>query len=414
MLFFVFLFIIFSSHYVTGQFGSYKQDFGYVTVRDGAHMFYWLYYTTAPVDHFTKRPLMVWLQERNTTWIKNFNVLFVDNPVGTGYSYVDDLNLLTTTNDEIAVDFVNLMRGFYKKNKKFEGVPLYICGQSYGGKMAVDIAIKLVEAEKEGSIRSNLRGFGMGNSWISPVDSTNSWGPILLAAGLVGPGGYDSIMTAAKKAEDAFNEGLYVNSTTYWADTQREVFRMVYNVNFYNIFEKTRTSASNRISQYERLSDMVFYDKMPSPTSRQEILDLNILMNTRVKEALNIPNNVKWGSQSDPVFNALMGDFMKPVTKGIEKLLNETDLIITKYNGNSDLICATPGQIKWVERLQWDGAEGFKKTPRHPVWVDNNLEGYYKSYGNFRFFWVQRSGHSVPEMNPAATSAFLRDMTSFG
>lgn len=33
--------------------------------------------------------------------MKNFNVLFVDNPVGTGYSYVDDVSLLTTTNDEI-------------------------------------------------------------------------------------------------------------------------------------------------------------------------------------------------------------------------------------------------------------------------------------------------------------------------
>lgn len=33
--------------------------------------------------------------------IQDFNVLFVDNPVGTGFSYVTELELLTTTNDEI-------------------------------------------------------------------------------------------------------------------------------------------------------------------------------------------------------------------------------------------------------------------------------------------------------------------------
>lgn len=33
--------------------------------------------------------------------IKNFNVMFVDNPVGTGFSYVDDVQYLTKTNLEI-------------------------------------------------------------------------------------------------------------------------------------------------------------------------------------------------------------------------------------------------------------------------------------------------------------------------
>ena len=41
-------------------------------------------------------PLDLNLEARDTTWIKEANVLFVDNPVGSGYSYVLDKKALTT------------------------------------------------------------------------------------------------------------------------------------------------------------------------------------------------------------------------------------------------------------------------------------------------------------------------------
>jgi len=71
------------------------------------------------------------------------NLLFVDNPVGSGFSYVDDESSLTTTNEEIGADLVHLMRAFLKKYPKFQTVPLYIFSESYGGKMAVEFALQL-------------------------------------------------------------------------------------------------------------------------------------------------------------------------------------------------------------------------------------------------------------------------------
>ncbi|XP_063822513.1 retinoid-inducible serine carboxypeptidase-like [Ostrinia nubilalis] len=436
LVYLLFVFLI-SSQYAAGQFGDFKQDFGYVTVREGAHMFYWLFYTTADVENYTDRPLVVWLQggpggsstgignfeilgpldlslqERNYTWVKNFNVLFIDNPVGTGFSYVDNNSYLTTTNDEIALDFVNLMRGFYEKNTEFEGVPLYIYGQSYGGKMAVDMGIRMREAEEAGTIKSNLRGIAMGNAWIHPVDATLTWGPLLLAAGLVDQEGYEEIQAHARVAERLFNEGLYFQSTAQWASTQGAVFRRTTNVDFYNILTKMPSQPDTR-SAYEISREMMIHDNSHMADTKQEVVNLYQLMNNEVKQALNIPDHVTWGSLSNAVFDTLRTDFMKPVTDGIEKLLNETDIIVTKYNGNLDLICDTPGQILWVDRLKWDGAEGYKNAPRNPIWEDNKLQGYYKSYGNFRFFWINVAGHSVPRDNPAGSRAFLRDMTSFG
>lgn len=46
--------------FVSGQsgVGPGEQDWGYVTVRPGAHMFYWLYYH----EKTTEEPLVIWLQ----------------------------------------------------------------------------------------------------------------------------------------------------------------------------------------------------------------------------------------------------------------------------------------------------------------------------------------------------------------
>ena len=97
------------------------EAWGYVDVRKEASMFWWLYgaQTNDPTERVHK-PLVLWFQggpgasstgygnfeeigpldvnlkPRNSTWIKEANVLFVDNPVGCGYSYVDNPRAFTT------------------------------------------------------------------------------------------------------------------------------------------------------------------------------------------------------------------------------------------------------------------------------------------------------------------------------
>lgn len=36
------------------------------------------------------------------------------------------------------------------------------------------------QAQKDGEINSNLKGVGLGDSWISPIDSVLTWAPFLL------------------------------------------------------------------------------------------------------------------------------------------------------------------------------------------------------------------------------------------
>lgn len=72
--------------------------------------------------------------------MKDYNVLFIDNPVGTGFSYTTTSAALARTNNQIAIDLLVCIKAFLKQLPEFENVPTYITAESYGGKMAVEFA----------------------------------------------------------------------------------------------------------------------------------------------------------------------------------------------------------------------------------------------------------------------------------
>lgn len=74
--------------------------------------------------------------------VKDYNVLFIDNPVGTGFSYVTSPKGYATTNAVIAHDLVECIKGFLKELPGFANVPTYITTESYGGKMGAEFALE--------------------------------------------------------------------------------------------------------------------------------------------------------------------------------------------------------------------------------------------------------------------------------
>ena len=82
---------------------------GYLPVSDSSEIFYWLFKSNSD---FESKPLLVWVQgqigvsslvgtliEIKPEWTDNFNLLFVDTPVGVGFSTGPDV---VTTSEEIA------------------------------------------------------------------------------------------------------------------------------------------------------------------------------------------------------------------------------------------------------------------------------------------------------------------------
>ncbi|XP_041477535.1 retinoid-inducible serine carboxypeptidase-like [Lytechinus variegatus] len=392
-----------------------KQDWGYVGVRPNANMFWWLYYSTQQPFN-SDIPLVLWLQggpggsstgfgnfqeigpldvnqnPRNTTWVSVANVLFIDNPVGTGYSYVTDSSAYTTNVSQIADDLVTCITAFFNKLPQFQTTPFYIFSESYGGKMTAAFSQKLLQAIDAGKVKSDFKGFAMGDSWISPVDYVMTWGPYLRATSLLDTVGFGAVQNVAEKTKEAFDQGNYSQATDLWGEAESVIEEYSDDVNFYNILE-------------HNVPDQAVKSGSPLERLRHRHLDvyandaLSELMNGSIKKKLGIPDSVVWGGQSGEVFTQQSEDFMKPVISIVDDLITNSNLRVIVYNGQLDLICDTPGTELWVQKLTWPGLAAFNTTRWTPEYVpskEGDTAYFFKSHENFAFFWIMKAGHMVP------------------
>ncbi|URE46314.1 serine carboxypeptidase-like [Musa troglodytarum] len=160
-----------------------SEEWGYVQVRPKAHLFWWLYRSPQRIDTGSSPwPTLLWLQggpggsgvgirnfqeigpldtdlrHRNSTWLQKADLLFVDNPVGTGYSFVEDESLFVRTDWEAATDLTTLLKKLYDEDESRQRSPLFIVAESYGGKFAVTAGLSILKAIEAGELKLKLGG----------------------------------------------------------------------------------------------------------------------------------------------------------------------------------------------------------------------------------------------------------------
>ncbi|KAI3997175.1 hypothetical protein MKX01_009019 [Papaver californicum] len=423
-----------------------SEQWGYVQVRPKAHMFWWHYKSPYRVDDPSKPwPIILWLQggpgasgvgignfqeigpldnflnPRNSTWLKKADLLFVDNPVGTGYSYVEDDNAYVKTDEEAATDLTTLLKKLFNKNEQLQKSPLYVVAESYGGKYAVTLGLSVVKTIKAGHLKLKFGGVALGDSWISPLDYVFSWGPLLKDLSRLDNKGLAKSKILAQQIKRQIEAGEFVNATDSWGNLEEVIVAGSNSVDFYNFMldsandplEATVTSleSSKAAASFLKYSTYLGTSSKFTPGGDG---DVHTLMNGAIKAKLKIiPKNVTWGGQSENVFSALSGDFMKPRINEVDQLL-KNGVNVTVYNGQVDLICATKGTESWVEKLKWEGLKSFLSLDRKPLYCENDAtttKGFVRSYKNLHFYWILGAGHFVPVDQPCVSLQMIGDIT---
>lgn len=324
------------------------------------------------------------LSENAFAWNKNAHIMYWDQPFGTGYSYaLNDKGeeVYTKSEDELCEFFYLALLDFYKQHPEYAKCPLYITGESYGGKYVPNIACKIHDKNSANSKNKiPLKGICIVDGWINAKDQIRIY--IDYAYTL----GYIDTLQKQKTDQDylAFVNALNAKNWKSAYDISNNIVSNVSalggNFNVYDIRTFSDISMDN-VRSYMSLAT--------------------------VKEALNVPANRDWNCADNdgPVATNLIEDNMIDSSERYCKLIQHENLYkVLLCAGTFDTACGALGTEKLLYNLKkWDDKsdEIWKKTNRK-IWASpcNSTNGFIKQYKNLTQITFPNSGHQVPYYLP--------------
>ncbi|KAF0921437.1 hypothetical protein E2562_007000 [Oryza meyeriana var. granulata] len=426
--------------------GDGSELWGYVQVRPKAHLFWWYYKSPQRVSSPGKPwPTVLWLQggpgasgvglgnflevgpldvnlkPRDSTWLQKADLIFVDNPVGVGYSYAEDPSVLVTTDWQAATDATELLKALSKEIPTLQSSPLFLVAESYGGKYAATLGVSVARAIRSGDLKLTLGGVALGDSWISPEDFTLAYTPLLLDVSRLDDNAGDEATKKAATVKEQITAGQLADSQRSWIDLLDFIDKKSARVDMYNFLldsgmdpvSADLPAASSSLSSLSNTQLMKYSTYLGTQAADSGSNTIDGTMNGVIKEKLKIiPKNLKWQELSDPVYNALVNDFMKPRINEVDELLSY-GINVTVYNGQLDVICSTIGAEAWVKKLKWDGLKNFLSLPRQPLQCGSakGTKAFVRSYKNLHFYWILGAGHFVPVDQPCIALSMISSIT---
>lgn len=391
---------------------SERSHSGYITVNKttGSNLFFW--YFPCRNESMENPPLMLWLQggpgwpsvygmfkengpyllgwdaenERpyllpnKFSWSDSHHMLYIDSPVGTGFSFTEAEAGYATSDEKVAVDLVEALRQFMllfptlSKGQSAEVTRVYAFGESYGGSYVVSLAHKYLaykEDPRESWRVADLRfkGIGIGNGFISAMDQSQ-YADYVSTLGYVSDAQYRKL----KEYDEAITEGD--DQESY----QRSIYYFVTEImNLTNIYDFTLES--NYLTNHEYVC---------------------FLQQEHVRRGIHV------GTQSfnDELLSANHLDKAVLVSKKdwLARVLDQGDLEVLIYNGNLDVLVNVPGMNRVVNSLEWRDKGEFNRSEIFWVWNEEDgraeMAGHVTSGGRLTYVIVQNAGHMVPISQP--------------
>ncbi|XP_029468786.1 lysosomal protective protein-like [Rhinatrema bivittatum] len=353
------------------------------------------------------------LKHNPYAWNKIANVLYLESPVGVGFSYSADKNYDTNDTQVSSRPSLLLLPGFLPEYSKNE---LFLTGESYGGFYIPTLAVLVMQ---DSSL--DLKGIAVGNGLISYKINANSLMYFAYYHGLFG----SSLWTSLQKWCCEDGECNFFDSTSIICNRKvSEANGIAYNprINIYNLYSLCETETHGEIRYMRDLNVIHRFENLLLKFPEQKrVIQLHMakfqkplkggmpcinatasrifLNNPEVRKALHIPAEVpEWELCNDEVFRNY-DSLVENVTEQYLKLLSTKKYRILLYNGDADMACNFMGVEWFVDSLK----QKLQGTRRAWIYKDGNetqIGGFVKEFTNIMALTVKGAGHMVPTDNP--------------
>ncbi|KAH1048995.1 hypothetical protein GLYMA_08G008700v4 [Glycine max] len=421
---------------------GFQQFSGYVTVDDMKHKALFYYFVESETDPASK-PLVLWLNggpgcsslgvgafsengpfrpngevliKNEYSWNRETNMLYLETPVGVGFSYAKGGSSYDTVNDETTVllisqarDNLVFLQRWFNKFPHYRHTDLFLAGESYAGHYVPQLAKLMIEINKKEKM-FNLKGIALGNPVLEYATDFNSRAEFFWSHGLISDSTYKLFTTGC-------NYSRYVSE--YYRDSISPLCSKV--------MKQVSRETSKFVDKYDVtldvcISSVLSQSKAICPQSQQtnESIDVcvddkvtNYLNRKDVQEALHakLVGVQKWNVCSTILDYDMLN--LEVPTLPIVGSLIKAGVRVLIYSGDQDSVIPLTGSRTLVQKLARQLR--LNTTIHYRVWFEGQqVGGWTQVYGNIlSFATVRGASHEAPFSQPERSlvlfKSFLED-----
>ncbi|KAK9064619.1 hypothetical protein SSX86_016001 [Deinandra increscens subsp. villosa] len=321
------------------------------------------------------------------SWTKAANMIFVDLPVGVGFSYARTWEGWRSSDSTLAFQSYEFLRKWFEEHPMFLKNPLYISGISYMGLLVPPITLHVYKGNEYGrQPQLNIKGYILVSPFTDRFIDANVRLEFAHRFALIS----DDIYESAKET----CHGNYLSpdrNNKLCLYNLRRFDECVNDINFSNILDPVCDDINPK-PDCTAAADIIL-DAWANEKEVQEALQVRE-GTIDVWEKTNETMSYTFGKNDTICYSydllSSVDDHKQLVTRNCQVLV---------ISGDHDMVIPYVGTEKWIKSLNVP-----IESPWNPWYVDNQVAGYQTTYATTRYSLVyatvKGAGHSVSLYKP--------------
>lgn len=336
------------------------------------------------------------LFRRKHSLLNNFNIIYLDQPAGAGYSF-DRKGNYPSTLDEATTHGVRFLRRFLRIFEEYRERDFFIAGESYGARSAIGLAQRVLTRKPADQFPLRLKGVMLGVGFVFPL-------------------------------LDMINSAKYLYCSSLLDEQGRASFDMQFEKIKYMVMVRNFTAAQEQLRQtvldmhpagqkswFELLTGFENHGSIVKPVTPREVHKYQEYANSEeFKRRLHVDaSRVLDAARTELAMKLAAGEFFVKRTSTLVHVLNNVRVLF--YTAQLDSVFPASKMERLFGKLQWRGSAMFREAARKPWYktatgsAHKILLGYEKVAGAVMYNTVLFGGHQISfDQSEAVSDLYAR------
>uniref|UniRef100_A0A023FM77 Putative serine carboxypeptidase lysosomal cathepsin a n=1 Tax=Amblyomma cajennense TaxID=34607 RepID=A0A023FM77_AMBCJ len=340
------------------------------------------------------------LTRRQLTIQNNMSVIYLDAPVGAGYSFTEKSGYATKM-ENITKDIKDFLTQFLEVFKEYKNRDFYAGGDSYAARYSVALAYDMLKNQNE--IPLKFQGVIGGVGFLAPILDLADSSDFLLQTSMLNTDGHAQF----KRTFETMRNLTKIPDPTNYTMALGILFRTIFT-------SKPKTLFQN----------LTLYNSHASPLYTERpllmMLSFGFASDPRFKISIHAGENTSLQYDNQYLQLSLLPDWLVDIKEKVEYVLNHTRVLF--YTGQLDALFPSANSQAYFDKLDWTHAVKYQEANRTlwepygneglPPGLRRSAAGYIKSAGNFTSAIVLGMGHYAGFDKPAEIYQLIMDFVN--